>query len=94
VVVVGDTHGQFTDLLTIFRLGGMPSPSNVYLFNGDYVDRGPQDVEVLLTLYSIALAHPGSVYFNRGNHEQRHMNEVRELLATSPFSHVQQSPLT
>eukprot|EP00441_Pelagodinium_beii_P010530 CAMPEP_0197697498 /NCGR_PEP_ID=MMETSP1338-20131121/118056_1 /TAXON_ID=43686 ORGANISM="Pelagodinium beii, Strain RCC1491" /NCGR_SAMPLE_ID=MMETSP1338 /ASSEMBLY_ACC=CAM_ASM_000754 /LENGTH=324 /DNA_ID=CAMNT_0043280755 /DNA_START=13 /DNA_END=983 /DNA_ORIENTATION=+ len=39
IVVVGDIHGQFFDLLEIFRLEGMPSISNPYLFNGDFVDR-------------------------------------------------------
>jgi hypothetical protein len=34
VNVVGDIHGQFIDLFTIFDLNGLPSPSNIYLFNG------------------------------------------------------------
>jgi serine/threonine-protein phosphatase 5 len=75
VVVVGDTHGQLTDLITIFRIAGFPSKTNVFLFNGDFVDRGPQDVEIILTLYSLKLAGPDTIFFNRGNHEQRHMNE-------------------
>jgi len=50
IVVVGDTHGQFSDLVTALRLGGWPSEKNLYLFNGDLVDRGEHDVEVLSLL--------------------------------------------
>jgi len=75
LIIVGDTHGQFIDLLTVFDKYGLPSDKNVYVFNGDYVDRGPHGVVILLVLYAILLANPMSIYLNRGNHEQRHMNE-------------------
>lgn len=34
VTVVGDIHGQFHDLIEIFRIGG-PAPSTNYLFLGE-----------------------------------------------------------
>jgi len=74
-VVVGDTHGQFSDLVTALRLGGWPSEKNFYLFNGDLVDRGDYDCEVLLMVYALKLAMPNYVFINRGNHELRRMNE-------------------
>jgi hypothetical protein len=41
VVVVGDLHGQFSDLQRIFeRLGRPGSDKNVWVFLGDYIDRG------------------------------------------------------
>lgn len=40
-VIVGDLHGQFTDLQRIFeRLGRPGSDDKVWFFLGDYVDRG------------------------------------------------------
>lgn len=76
VTVCGDTHGQFYDLCNIFSVGGHPSPTNPFLFNGDYVDRGSFSVEVALTLFAWKLTHPNCIYLLRGNHETKNMNQL------------------
>jgi serine/threonine-protein phosphatase 2B catalytic subunit len=46
IVIVGDLHGQFYDMVHMLEKAGDPSKIN-YLFLGDYVDRGIFGVEVL-----------------------------------------------
>lgn len=75
ITVVGDIHGQYFDFVhMIEQVTGKPSPQNPILFNGDFVDRGPWSVEVLLCLYAFKLQYPTAVHFNRGNHESEMTN--------------------
>ena len=67
--LVGDIHGQIDDLLLILEEAGEPSPTNLILFNGDFVDRGAHGFEVVTTMFSYFAAYPGCVFMNRGNHE-------------------------
>lgn len=50
VVVVGDLHGQLHDALFLLRDAGFPSENRVFVFNGDYVDRGAWGLETFLLL--------------------------------------------
>lgn len=74
--VCGDIHGQYYDLLNIFELNGVPSETNPYLFNGDFVDRGSFSIEVIFTLFGYKLLYPGHFYMSRGNHETINMNQM------------------
>lgn len=74
--VCGDIHGQFYDLLNIFELNGLPSESNPYLFNGDFVDRGSFSVECVIVLFCFKLLFPNHFFMARGNHESVTMNQM------------------
>ena len=76
LTVCGDIHGQYYDLLNIWDKNGLPSPSNLYLFNGDFVDRGSFSVECILALFAFKLLYPDSLYLSRGNHETNDMNRI------------------
>ena len=74
LTVVGDLHGQLDDLVHIFVLNGLPSATNMYLFNGDFVDRGTHSCEVVFTIFAYKILYPNHVFLNRGNHEMADMN--------------------
>ncbi|KAL3914896.1 MAG: hypothetical protein SGARI_008310, partial [Bacillariaceae sp.] len=44
-------------------------PDRVIVFDGDYVDRGKNSLEVIAILLMLKLSHPKQVFMLRGNHE-------------------------
>ncbi|KAG6026853.1 serine/threonine protein phosphatase Pzh1 [Claviceps citrina] len=75
VKIVGDVHGQYTDLIRMFEMCGFPPMAN-YLFLGDYVDRGKQSLETILLLLCYKLKFPQNFFLLRGNHECANVTRV------------------
>ena len=75
VKIVGDIHGQYTDLIRLFEMCGFPPNAN-FLFLGDYVDRGKQSLETILLLFCYKLKFPENFFMLRGNHECANVTRV------------------
>ncbi|KAF2721802.1 Serine/threonine protein phosphatase [Polychaeton citri CBS 116435] len=75
VKIVGDVHGQYSDLIRMFEMCGFP-PSSNYLFLGDYVDRGKMSLETILLLMCYKLRYPENFFLLRGNHECANVTRV------------------
>ena len=75
VTVCGDIHGQWHDLMELYRIGGS-APDTNYLFMGDYVDRGYYSVETVSMLVCLKVRYPDRIFVLRGNHESRQITQV------------------
>ncbi|TKR61556.1 hypothetical protein L596_028651 [Steinernema carpocapsae] len=75
VVVCGDIHGQFADLMKLFASAGDPVTTN-YLFLGDYVDRGLNSVACIQLLMCLKVKFRERFILLRGNHECRVITKV------------------
>ena len=62
--VFGDVHGQFRDMLLLLSKYGFPHHREgdidlvTYVWNGDWVDRGPHQLEIVLFLFAIKILYP------------------------------------
>ena len=74
VIVVGDTHGQYHDVLRLLQIAGEPCETRAYVFNGDFVDRGGGRGGFALVIGQQG-GRAGAVKLLRGNHETEFCTE-------------------
>ncbi|KAH8055637.1 phosphoprotein phosphatase [Aureococcus anophagefferens] len=74
--IFGDVHGQLRDLLVLFGSFGFSSHKRggdvelcSFVVNGDYIDRGTHQCEVVALLFALKVLYPTRIYLLRGNHE-------------------------
>jgi len=74
VLVVGDIHGNLKSLKVLLKMVRKRLPKYV-VFLGDYVDRGPYQLECLIVIMCLKILEPDRFYILRGNHETLEMNQ-------------------
>jgi len=77
VKIFGDIHGQFRDMLVFFSRFGFPQAGGpMFIFNGDWLDRGAHQLEVVAVVLALKAVFPMRVWLIRGNHEDTHQNQA------------------
>ncbi|CAB9504830.1 protein phosphatase PP1 [Seminavis robusta] len=74
VTAVGDLHGSLECLMEVLKMAEIDkifadANGSIVVFDGDFVDRGFNSLEVIATLLLLKLSHPKNVFLLRGNHE-------------------------
>jgi len=76
LTLVGDIHGQWYDLMEMFKKAGAFPDQRNFVFLGDYVDRGHFSVEVVSLCVALKVRYPTQVCLLRGNHESKQVTQV------------------
>jgi Ca2+-binding EF-hand superfamily protein len=78
VTVVGDLHGSLPSLQKVLELADdfRGDPNHCLVFDGDFVDRGDDSLEVFMVLLLLKIAVPDKVLLIRGNHEDSMVAKV------------------
>lgn len=72
-LVVGDTHGNLNSTINALDISEILDLPIIFL--GDYVDRGPKQLENLCLIIQAKLERGNDIILLRGNHEDLNINE-------------------
>ncbi|ETE63381.1 Serine/threonine-protein phosphatase with EF-hands 2, partial [Ophiophagus hannah] len=61
---------------------GLPSPQKLYVFNGDFVDRGPHSIEILIIIFVFLLIYP------KEDHAHRLLAVIKNVFSSIPLATV------
>jgi serine/threonine protein phosphatase 1 len=87
ILVVGDNHACYTELLDLVELAGL-GPEDAVVAVGDLVDRGPANREVL----DFFRQRPRT-WSVQGNHERKHLRWARGELQPAPSQRIARAQL-
>lgn len=83
VVIIGDIHSSLHSLFEILSLqrkyfsNNFTLKENHYIiFLGDFLDRGPYSIEILVLIFILKLKNFKNVYITQGNHENIDTNSA------------------
>jgi len=78
--VIGDLHGDIKSFRAIlYKITDRLESGESIVFLGDYVDRGPESLKVLLSILELKTMFRDQVFLLRGNHE------VKDICSTYGF---------
>ena len=69
ILAVGDIHGEFKKLKTLLKKVRHDPKTDMLVYLGDYIDRGPEPVKCLQFVMAQCQRYPGAVIALKGNHE-------------------------
>ena len=68
ILVIGDMHGNFTRLLSVFHKINFDERQDLLILLGDYIDRGDENMRCFR--WAMEMSEKPNVVALRGNHEQ------------------------
>ena len=79
VVFIGDIHGDLTAWKAVKK--ALSEINGLYVFLGDYVDRGDNSLEILTEILELKRSDPYRYVLLRGNHETKEINAYYGFLS-------------
>ncbi len=93
IIFVGDLHGELDSLLKVQSML-RKYRDYCFIFLGDYVDRGPRQIETMNLILSLHILNPEKIIILRGNHESEEIASrygfemaVRRQFDQNTFNH-------